>query len=34
LDNTRLKTVFGYVPKLSSSEVFELWRSAQLKQAA
>ena len=34
LDNTRLKTVFGYVPKLSSSEVFELWRNAQLKQAA
>jgi len=34
LDNTRLKTVFGYVPKLSSSEVFDLWRSAQQKKAA
>lgn len=26
LDNRRLKEEFGYVPKLSSSEVFELWR--------
>ena len=34
LDNTRLKTVFGYVPKLSSSEVFDLWRGAQQKKAA
>ncbi|MEI7538463.1 MAG: SDR family oxidoreductase [Comamonadaceae bacterium] len=29
LDNTRLKTEFGYVPRLGSSEVFELWRSSQ-----
>lgn len=34
LDNTLLKTVFGYIPKLSSSEVFDLWRSAQQKKAA
>ena len=34
LDNTLLKTVFGYVPKLSSSEVFDLWRGAQQKKAA
>jgi UDP-glucose 4-epimerase len=26
LDNRRLKEVFGYVPTLSSVEVFELWR--------
>ena len=26
LDNRRLKEVFGFVPKLSSAEVFELWR--------
>jgi len=29
LDNRRLKEVFGYVPKLSSSEVFELFRKAR-----
>ncbi len=29
LDNRRLKEVFGYVPKLSSAEVFELWRRAR-----
>ncbi len=29
LDNRRLKTVFGYVPKLSSAEAFELWCAAQ-----
>lgn len=29
LDNRRLKEQFGYMPKLSSSEVFELWRTAQ-----
>jgi len=29
LDNTLLKTVFGYVPQLSSSEAFELWRTSQ-----
>ena len=34
LDNTLSKTVFGYVPKLSSSEVFDLWRGAQQKKAA
>ena len=33
LDNTRLKTEFGYVPKLTSSEVFDLWRAAQAKGA-
>jgi UDP-glucose 4-epimerase len=26
LDNRRLKEEFGYVPKLASAEVFELWR--------
>ena len=26
LDNRRLKEEFGYVPKLTSAEVFELWR--------
>ena len=26
LDNRRLKDVFGYVPKLGSAEVFDLWR--------
>ena len=29
LDNRRLKEVFGYVPKLTSAEVFELWRRAR-----
>jgi UDP-glucose 4-epimerase len=29
LDNRRLKEVFGYVPKLTSSEVFELFRKAR-----
>jgi UDP-glucose 4-epimerase len=29
LDNRRLKEVFGYVPKLSSTEVFELFRRAR-----
>lgn len=28
LDNRRLKEVFGYVPRLSSAEVFELFRKA------
>lgn len=28
LDNRRLKEVFGYVPRLSSAEVFELYRRA------
>lgn len=26
LDNTALKTVFGYTPELSSAEVFDLWK--------
>jgi UDP-glucose 4-epimerase len=26
LANERLKSVFGYVPELSSAEVFALWR--------
>ena len=26
LDNTRLKTEFGYVPELTSADVFDLWR--------
>ena len=34
LDNRRLKEEFGYVPKLSSAEVFELWKAAQQKKAA
>ncbi len=34
LDNSRLKTVFGYVPQLSSCEAFELWRSAQQPKAS
>ncbi|MCF8198753.1 MAG: SDR family oxidoreductase [Sulfuritalea sp.] len=29
LDNRRLKEEFGYVPKLSSAEVFELWRNSR-----
>lgn len=29
LDNRRLKEVFGYVPKLSSAEAFELFRKAR-----
>ncbi len=29
LDNRRLKEEFGYVPKLSSSQVFELWRNSR-----
>jgi UDP-glucose 4-epimerase len=29
LDNTRLKTVFGFTPRLSSRQVFELWREAR-----
>ena len=28
LDNRRLKEEFGYVPRLSSAEVFELWRTS------
>lgn len=28
LDNSALKAIFGYVPELSSAEVFELWRKS------
>jgi len=28
LDNRRLKEVFGYVPRLSSAQVFELFRKS------
>jgi UDP-glucose 4-epimerase len=28
LDNRRLKEVFGYVPRLTSAEVFELYRKS------
>jgi UDP-glucose 4-epimerase len=34
LDNRRLKEEFGYVPKLNSAEVFELWRQARQSKAA
>ncbi len=34
LDNARLKSVFGYVPRLSSTEVFELWRTSRQKRSA
>ncbi|MFA4969319.1 MAG: SDR family oxidoreductase [Sulfuritalea sp.] len=33
LDNRRLKEVFGYVPKLTSAEVFELWRTSRQGKA-
>ena len=29
LDNTRLKTEFGYVPQMTSAQVFELYRAAR-----
>ena len=29
LDNTRLKTVFGFTPRLTSRQAFEAWRSAR-----
>ena len=29
LDNTRLKTVFGFTPRLSSRQVFESWRDGR-----
>ena len=32
LDNRRLKEVFGYVPKLTSAEVFELWRASRQRK--
>jgi UDP-glucose 4-epimerase len=34
LDNRRLKEEFGYVPKLTSAEVFELWRTSRGSKAA
>ena len=34
LDNRRLKEEFGYVPKLSSAEVLELWRDSRASRAA
>jgi UDP-glucose 4-epimerase len=33
LDNRRLKEEFGYVPKLTSAEVFELWRNSRAGRA-
>ncbi|MHB1313372.1 MAG: SDR family oxidoreductase [Gemmatimonadaceae bacterium] len=30
LDNARLKSVFGYTPRLTSREVFELWRESRV----
>ncbi|WP_310452148.1 SDR family oxidoreductase [Sulfuritalea sp.] len=32
LDNRRLKEEFCYVPKLTSAEVFELWRTSRLRK--
>jgi UDP-glucose 4-epimerase len=32
--NTRLKTVFGYTPRYSSAEVFEIYRAARAQQVA
>ncbi|OHC64030.1 MAG: epimerase [Rhodocyclales bacterium GWA2_65_19] len=34
LQNRRLKTEFGYIPKLSSAEVFELYRKSRQGKAA
>ncbi|MCX7155643.1 MAG: SDR family oxidoreductase [Rhodocyclales bacterium] len=34
LDNRRLKEVFGYMPKLTSAEVFELWRKSRQGKTA
>ncbi len=33
LDNRRLKEEFGYVPKLTSAEAFELWRASRASKA-
>ncbi|HEX7384899.1 MAG TPA: epimerase, partial [Burkholderiaceae bacterium] len=33
LDNTRLKTVFGYRPRLGSAQVFDLWLRARGRRA-
>lgn len=32
LDNTRLKTVFGFTPKLTSRQAFEAWRASGTKR--
>lgn len=34
LDNRRLKEDFGYRPRLSSAQVFDLWRTAQQEKTA
>ncbi len=34
LDNRRLKEEFGYVPRRTSAEVFELWRTSRASKAA
>jgi UDP-glucose 4-epimerase len=34
LDNRRLKEEFGYVPKLTSSQVFDLWRNSRPRKAS
>jgi UDP-glucose 4-epimerase len=31
LDNTRLKSEFGYVPRCTSSEVFDLYRRERMR---
>ncbi len=33
LDNRRLKEEFGYVPRLTSAQVFELWRASRQREA-
>ena len=32
--NTRLKTVFGYTPRYTSAEVFEIYRAARADRGA
>ena len=34
LDNRRLKEVFGYTPRLTSSETFDLYRRARSRSGA
>jgi hypothetical protein len=34
LDNRRLKQVFGYTPRLTSSETFDLYRRARSRDGA
>ncbi len=34
LDNTRLKTEFGYLPQMTSAQVFELYRAARVNHDA